>query len=108
MPAISDQDMNAMLAEESRVSVRIILFPLELANAQKSTVLTGLSRFTAAHNRVQHELRPARTLHLRNEVQRAINCDAGRRRVLSEAEAGLQVGASAQHNGAGRAAVILA
>lgn len=62
----------------------------------------------ASHSRIQYQLRIARTVYLRDEVQRATDGDAGRGRVLPKAEAGLQVGAGAQHNVGGCAAVILA
>jgi hypothetical protein len=50
MPAISDQDMNAMLAEESRVSylIKFVLIVLIFLFAHT----------TATHNGVQHELCP--------------------------------------------------
>lgn len=64
--------------------------------------------FAASHNRVQHELCSARTVHLRDEIQRTADGDVGRGRVFPEAETGLQVGAGAQHNGCGWATVILA
>lgn len=64
--------------------------------------------FAAPHDRVQHELRAARALHVRDEIQRAADRHIRRRRILAEAASALQIGAGAQHNVRTGATVILA
>lgn len=54
---------------------------------------------SVAHHRVQHQLCSSWALYLCNEVQWTIDCDIRRGWVLTEAETGIQVGASPQHNG---------
>lgn len=53
---------------------------------------------TVTYHRVQHELCAARALHIRGEIQRTADGDAGGGRVLAETAIGLQIGASAQHH----------
>ena len=68
MPAISDQDMNAMLAEESRVYIYIYLFFfsrfLKLSFYTKMMIIVNFY-FLVAHDGVQHELCPVRIIHVR-------------------------------------------
>lgn len=88
MPAISDQDMNAMLNEESRVSC-----------GRTVNCLTALIVVvTVAHQRIQHQQRPSRALLVRGEVQRAALRDALRRRVLEEAAAAIEARPDPQHH----------
>lgn len=49
MPAISDQDMNAMLAEESRVSAPISI-------CMVMVILSEMFVFLVTHYRVQYQL----------------------------------------------------
>lgn len=54
-------------------------------------------RIEASHNRVQHELRPARAVLVRGEIQRATDGHPGGRRIFAEAATCLQAGAGAQY-----------
>lgn len=70
MPAISDQDMNAMLAEDSRVSI--------IQNMLCDSCLNQCL-VSASYNRIQYKLRFTRAVYLRDEVQRTIDCYLRRR-----------------------------
>ena len=94
MPAISDQDMNAMLAEESRVSIYL---PMTGTKVLKNSLFLSRGKdlisnfpfqldltnfdafFPVTYHGVQHELRPLRTLHICGQVQRTADSDAGGR-----------------------------
>lgn len=49
-------------------------------------------KIPAAHDRIQHELRPARAISVRSEIQRATDGHPGRGRILPEAATSLQAG----------------
>lgn len=52
---------------------------------------------TAPHDRVQHELRPARAVLVRGQIQRATDGHPGGGRILAKAATCLQAGAGAQY-----------
>lgn len=65
MPAISDQDMNAMLAEESRV---LYIFSMIFIMTIISIVFSFFFFFffyIVTHDGIQHELCPLRIIHVR-------------------------------------------